>query len=114
MDLEQLLFTTLKSIDGGIFEMFAPQNRGHPYSTYQVVSDEKTNALAGQCDYEQIRFQINTYGDTTKQVREISKDIQSKLRASSEFSCLIYQSFRDMTEEGITPREVIDFKLILK
>ena len=114
MSLEEELFDCLKTINGGIYPMLAPQNKELPYSTYDVVSDIKTTALAGQCDLPQIRFQINTYADDLVEGVAIKEELQLRLLACDKFKTIIYQSFNNMTDNGHTYHLIIDFKLIRK
>lgn len=112
MIVEKLLYDCLKDTNGGFFALMAPQNRSKPYSVYKVISDIKTYALEGQCDYPQTRFQINVYGDDLSKIIEISEDIQTDLMAYKSFSCIIHQTFSDVQDEGPTYRIVIDFTCI--
>ncbi len=112
MIVEKLLYDCLKDTEGGFYALIAPQNSPKPYSIYQVISDIKTYALEGQCDYPQTRFQINVYGDDLFKIVEISEDIQTKLMAYKSFTCIIHHTFSDVQDEGSMFRVVIDFTCV--
>ena len=105
------LYNTLKDIDGGFFAIAAPQDRVLPYTTYQIISDIKTNALDGECDYPQTRFQIDIYGATLEKTIVIKSDIETKLKAATTFKTIIYQTFSGISDEGNVFNTVVDFKL---
>ncbi len=111
MGLEKDLYDCLKTIKGGIYALIAPQNDKRPYSVYHIISDIKTTALKEQCDFPQIRFQIDVYSEDIIECMDIRDSIEIKLLANTDIKCIIYQSFSNVTDEGRVFRSTIDFKL---
>ena len=89
----------------------APQNKTYPYSVWSVVSDIKTNALAGQCDLEKIRFDLNTYSDDYTEGIVESQALQVLLLASDLFACVVFSVTESVEDDGQVHRVRVDFTL---
>ena len=89
----------------------AIQNQDMPYSVYNVVAEEKLNALRGQCDLEKIRYDINTFSDDYEECVNKSKALQTKLLAFSKFKCIVFSVSETVEDNGHTFRSRVDFTL---
>lgn len=89
----------------------APQNAIYTYSVWSVVSDIKDNALAGQCDLEKIRFDLNTYSDDYTSAVNESTALQTKLLSYELFSCVIFTVSESVEDGGAVHRVRVDFTL---
>ncbi len=97
--------------DGSSFAAVAPQGKTFPYSVWSVVSEIKDNALAGQCDLEKIRFDINSYSDVYDKAVVESQLMQIKLLASDKFKCIIFSVSESVEDNGKVHRVRVDFTL---
>ena len=111
MSLEIDLAACLKTIDGGCFELIAPQNINEPYSIYQVISDSNLECLAGATTDNTLRTQVDVYCNDTAQRKAIVADIKSRLLMCGKFNCIIEQSFSRVTSDGKSKMSTLDFTL---
>jgi len=111
MRIEDTLYQCLKNANYPVYKIQAPQNTPVPYAVFYVVSDEKVNCADGQdVSLESVRFTLDVYDATLVGVKDMSDEIQQKLRECETFSYFVYQTLDDMPD-NINYRSIIDFKL---
>ncbi len=99
--------------DMDVFAAQAPQNSELPYNVYSVVVEEKLNALDSQCDFERIRFDLNTYAATYAESVTLSRILQRKLLDYKGFACVVFSVSETVEEGGTIYRTRVDFTLAL-
>jgi len=111
MRIEDALYQCLQNEVYPVYKIQAPQNTPMSYALFYVVADTKVNCADGQdVDFVDVRFTIDVYDTTLPGVKDMSDEIQSKLRECDTFSAIIYQTIDDMPD-NINYRSIIDFKL---
>lgn len=82
MTMERALFEKLKTTpipSDSIYAMRAPQNAAPPFVIYQRVSSERWRDINGPSGMVQAMMQIDTYGATYYQAKDLSLKIEQLL-----------------------------------
>lgn len=64
----------------------APDNPALPYATYQNIGGAPENNLSNRPDCDQFRIQINVWGATSEQVRDVSEAIRDAIELDSHIT----------------------------
>lgn len=111
--IEEDLFTHLKasvaSVSERIYPLIMPQNCVKPALVYTVVSDLDEQSLNG-CTLQDIRFQIDIYGNSYAEVKGILTEVKSALYTFGSNPIGLNSRDGFDSDEALF-RQIIDFKI---
>lgn len=101
---------TLNSlISGRIYPLAATENVQVPYMTYQVITGLKIQCMGGEIYQGDYRFQINVWGTTYSNVKDISEAVKSSLIGFKDSNNINISD--DYDPDTLLFGQIIDFKL---
>lgn len=91
MSMETILIGALDPLVAGrVFPDVGPENVERPYITYQQVGGEPVNFLGGEVPSKSnARVQINVWGVSRQSVKEVARQAEAVLRATSGLSATV-------------------------
>lgn len=112
--IEEQLFNHLKvnvaSVSERIYPLIMPQNCVKPALVYTVVHDGDMQTISGCVISQDVRFQIDIYGNSYAEVKGILTEVKSALYTFDAYPIgLNSRDGFDSSEELF--RQIIDFKL---
>lgn len=115
MSLETKLYTLLSGTAGvtalcstRIYPLVAPQEAALPLVVYTRISSGREYSLSGYSGFENLRMQIDCYGETYSDTKALSEAVVAAIRASTTFA-MSSDDPRESFEEDETFRISIDF-----
>lgn len=108
-DLYSKLNTDVTLVGGRVFPLTAPQNVAKPYITYQAISGNSNQCIGGEIYEEIINFQIDIFGDTYSQVKNVKNEVYFSLVGFNSSFSIVYRD--GFTEETDLYRQIIEISL---
>lgn len=84
MSLETNIFDTLKTlVSSRVYPLVAPQGVAKPYITYQGITRQRENTLAGDGGLSNPRVQIDCYAETYPAAKSLALSVRGAMKTAA-------------------------------